>query len=183
MQRRAERFFLGVGRYTPNSALEGELGWKTPEHRHWISVFRLWFRLRDMDRNRINHHVFAWSLNCTRAGLKNWGSRVKGMLVKLDMLHIFDVNSELNSKGCIKDLDNVLQEFYFRNWHNSVNNNISKSGKGGNKLRTYALFKDNCTAEPYVSQVMNKQSRGALAKFRCGVAPLKIELGRYSSLK
>ena len=61
VQRRAERFFLGVGKYTPNAALQGELGWNTPEHHYWLCVFHLWLRLKTMDKTRINYRVFAWS--------------------------------------------------------------------------------------------------------------------------
>ena len=51
------------------------------------------------------------------------------------------------------------------------------------EIRTYKLFKETYDTEPYDnSQILQRPYRSALAKFRCGVAPLKIETGRYSSL-
>ena len=50
---------------------------------------------------------------------------------------------------------------------------------GGNKLRTYRSFKNEFITEPYLSIIVHKKYRSAYAKFRCGVAPLKIETGRY----
>ena len=49
----------------------------------------------------------------------------------------------------------------------------------GNKLKTYTTFKHECMTEPYVCIVAQKKYRSAYVKFRCGVAPIKIETGRY----
>ena len=46
---------------------------------------------------------------------------------------------------------------------------------GSNKLRTYMTFKHNYVTEQYVHIVMHKRHRSAYAKFRCGVAPIKID--------
>ncbi len=52
--------------------------------------------------------------------------------------------------------------------------------QGRNKLRTYKLFKNEFVTESYVKNVLSRTSRSALAKFRCGVAPINIEIGRYT---
>ena len=52
-------------------------------------------------------------------------------------------------------------------------------GQGKNKLRTYRLFKHEYKTEEYAKCIMSRGNRSALAKFRCGVAPLRIETGRY----
>ena len=36
VQNRACRFFLGLGKYAPNPAVQGDMGWILPEHRQWI---------------------------------------------------------------------------------------------------------------------------------------------------
>ena len=61
-------------------------------------------------------------------------------------------------------------------------NQTKKPGRTRNKLRTYRLFKNYYTTENYVIEVLNRQHRSTLAKFRCGVAPLRIETGRYERL-
>ena len=41
------------------------------------------------------------------------------------------------------------------------------------------LFKEVYETEPYVkNHIMSRAKRSSLAKFRCGVAPLRIETGR-----
>ena len=183
VQRRAERYFLGVGKYTPNAALEGELGWKPPEHRHWVSVFRLWMRLKLMKTKRINHAIFSWSLNSTRAGIKNWGFRVKKFLHCLNMEEIFNFDPNANFKATLKLLDISLHDYYSSQWLKNINSKLSKHGKGNNKLRTYSQIKHVYATTHYVKTVKEKQCRSALAKFRCGVAPLELERGRYKGIK
>ena len=51
-----------------------------------------------------------------------------------------------------------------------------------NKLRTYKRFKNTYEVEAYVKTVMPRCHRSALAKFRCGVAPIRVENGRYERL-
>jgi hypothetical protein len=49
----------------------------------------------------------------------------------------------------------------------------------GSKLRTYKLFNFSYCTEQYLLQNIPIRYRSAFVKFRCGVAPLKIETGRY----
>ena len=54
------------------------------------------------------------------------------------------------------------------------------SQSNGNKLPTYKRYKSQYCAELYLKQNISIKFRlSAYAKFRCGVAPLKIETGRY----
>jgi hypothetical protein len=52
----------------------------------------------------------------------------------------------------------------------------------GIKLRTYRLFKITYEHELYVTNNMPKGNRSAYAKFRCGLAHLRIDTGRYEQL-
>ena len=52
---------------------------------------------------------------------------------------------------------------------------------GGNKLRTYRKFKNDVIFEPYLSHIQNDRKRVLFTKFRIGIAPLRIETGRYES--
>ena len=67
-------------------------------------------------------------------------------------------------------------------WLNKINASNGPSGRGGNKLRTYCTFKQDYGVEEYCKCIMPKNHRSALCKFRCGVAPLRIETGRYEGL-
>ena len=50
------------------------------------------------------------------------------------------------------------------------------------KLRIYRLFKNDCFKEKYLSVNMSGKYKSSFSKFRCGVAPLKIETGRYEGV-
>ena len=57
---RAGRYYLGLGRYTPNAALQEELGWKTPLQRQSSNIANQWSRLVNMPVSRLNKRVFNW---------------------------------------------------------------------------------------------------------------------------
>jgi hypothetical protein len=56
------------------------------------------------------------------------------------------------------------------------------NGTGRNKLRTYKLLKTNFEVETYCKLQLPYAHRSEFAKFRCGVAPLRLETGRYEIL-
>ena len=66
-------------------------------------------------------------------------------------------------------------------WKEKLNATFAIRGnvQGGNKLRTYSQFKQEYGTEQYVAIITRKCYRAAYAKFRCGVAPIKIETCRY----
>lgn len=65
-------------------------------------------------------------------------------------------------------------------WLRELARDKAKNGAlGGNKLRTYRLFKKDICFEPYLTSVNNWHKRVLLFKLRAGVAPLRIETGRY----
>jgi hypothetical protein len=68
------------------------------------------------------------------------------------------------------------------NWIDEVQRLKAKSGDGGNKLRTYALFKSTWGFEPYLSIITNHKQRYLLTKFRLGICPLRIETGRHRKI-
>jgi hypothetical protein len=70
---RACRYFLGVGRYTPNVAVQGEMAWKTPWQLQWMARTRLWCRFVNMSQNRVNKQIFLWTHSrAIQNRCKNW---------------------------------------------------------------------------------------------------------------
>ena len=74
-----------------------------------------------------------------------------------------------------------MHVYFERIWREKLNTEVAVSGQdaGGNKLRTYRKFKENYDTEQYVKVITQKRYRSAYAKFRCGVAPIKLETCRY----
>lgn len=171
VQNRACRFFLGVGKYTPNNGVNGDMGWKPPIIKQWKCVLRLESRFKNMDNRRLNRHVYEWM--CNKRG-KHWK---------------FRLNKQLEQYGIDQDDANVsraLESCMFQkhkdDWRIKINEESGSRPNQRNKLRTYKMFKNDYGAESYVTSVISRSHRSALAKFRCGVAPLRIETGRYERL-
>ena len=66
VQNRACRYFLGLGRYAPNGAINGDMGWLSLEHRQWMCVARKWCRLINLDESLLASKIFQTNLaQCT----------------------------------------------------------------------------------------------------------------------
>ena len=68
-----------------------------------------------------------------------------------------------------------------QNWTENLNN-VNRANGAQSKLRSYRLFKSEYKSESYITANLPIHHRSALAKFRCGVAPIRIETGRYERL-
>ena len=60
LQNRTIRYFLGVHRFAPKLAINGDMGWLPTKERRWFNILRYWNRLVNMDEVRICKKVFLW---------------------------------------------------------------------------------------------------------------------------
>ena len=185
VQNRACRYFLGVGKYTPNAAVSGDMGWIPAHMRTWNSVIRQYCRLSNMGHECLAARIFTWA-KCKPMNISNWSNRIKKFLIKADLwdkvLNIVNTNSYLNPNLLICDVFAQNSNCFFTKWHNDVTRDTAKRGHGRNKLKMYRCIKQIYGTEDYVKLSILPSHRSALAKFRCGVAPLRIETGRYEGL-
>ena len=61
IQNNAMRYFLGLGKNCPITAVEGDMGWLPVQFRHQLVVFELWQRLCTVENSRMVKLVFGWS--------------------------------------------------------------------------------------------------------------------------
>ena len=81
--------------------------------------------------------------------------------------------------GAFKRFINKLISSKFEHyWRNTIVSQDGTSNKGGNKLRSYNLYKNRFHVEPYL-QMEDRNARRRLAKFRCSDHPLEIKVGRH----
>jgi hypothetical protein len=182
VQYRAMRFFLGVGRYTPNIAVSGDMGWVPPEIRQWKSISLYWARLSTMHDFRMNKRVALWAKSSAGRSCRNWYYIVTDMFNTNGLQQYINIESALPKHALLNGIMNVLFDKFKIDWYQSLNSVTGPSGRGRNKLRTYRLFKDGFNTESYCQLIMSPYHRAAFSKFRCGVAPLRIETGRYERL-
>ena len=184
VQNRALRFFLGVGRYTPNAAVNGDTGWDAVFQKQCQCVMSQWCRIKVMDQSRLNHRIYQWSVNHGNFRSKNWPYRIKQMMNESNVGDLFEIGSENINKTFITNrINEHIKTQDNQIWINDVTRPDARKGNGRNKLRTYKLFKTTYAEENYVKIIMQRNHRSAFAKFRMGVAPLRIETGRYERLE
>ncbi len=169
VQHKAMRVFLGLHRFAPIPAMNGDMCWTSSNVRRKIAICRYWNRLLNMDNSRLSKIVFLWDYNMNKK--YNWSAYVKCIFEEISMIDLYQSKSEL-------DIDNVkryLNEKFHDYWSNSV--------KSMPKLRTYRLFKDTFAIEPYVESFMSRRQRSLVSQLRSGILPLAIETGRWRGQK
>lgn len=76
VQNCAVKFFVGLHRFTPLLAQNGEVGWLPATHRGWMNFFRMWNHLMMMDEDLLTKQAFYWDYN----NRGTWSTQVKMFL-------------------------------------------------------------------------------------------------------
>ena len=76
----------------------------------------------------------------------------------------------------------LLTDFKCKFSNDLARDSARATNGSGNKLRTYRTFKTEIGCELYLRTLKSPAQRRAFSQFRCGVAPLRIETGRYERL-
>lgn len=93
----------------------------------------------------------------------------RNSIYKLDLCSYFDFIRICD----INEVKSKLFKYYEDEWKSKT--------RSLPKLRTYVTFKQNVQLEPYVTMNITKQERSLMARFRCGILPLRVETGRYQN--
>lgn len=180
---RACRYFLGVGKYAPNMAVQGDTGWTPAFISQWISISRQLCRYSIMADSRINKKIFTWACQEAKKNCRNPLYRIMKFLKDMGRQEwITNLDQGLDKDYVINEVTTYLMDRHVDRWRDSINSSTGPSGKGRNKLRTYNIFKQEYSTELYVTAIMPRSHRSAMAKFRSGTAPLRIETGRYENM-
>ena len=135
--------------------------------------------MRKMSRDRLNRKVFDWARQkvTNHRVCKNWVARVETQL-RLAGVNV-EPGDDVHKKVCLQKLSFLCEENTREKWLKEINRVGARRGKGLNKLRTYRGFKQEFRTESYVISIGSRARRRALALFRSGVAPIRLETGRY----
>ena len=157
VQNRACRYFMGLGKYAPNLAIQGDMGWSLPEHRQWICVIRQWCRMINMDVSRISKTIFIWGMEQSSAKCKSHFYRVNQFLISVDMEYVYRAQ-DANTRSILCSFGHELIQLQLTQWTEKINAPVAVRGEmfGGNKLRTYRTFKNEFITEPYLSIIWIK---------------------------
>ena len=90
------------------------------------------------------------------------------------MLHV--ITEEVKPWSMVSThVKQLVNDYFARQWYDHISAPIGPSKSGRNKLRTYAQFKTTLVQELFVSGILNRNHRSALAKFRLGFAPIRLK--------
>ena len=161
VQNRAIRFFLGLHKYAPIPAFNGDMGWDSCKIRWKANMVNLWNRLLDLPPNRVASQIFYWDLS------------VKGVWVSemFDLLQECGLEQQHHQRTTVNVVEfrNRIRTKCIKDWAEEI---WQKP-----KLRTYCLFKNDYKCEKYVLYNLPKSQRSLCAQLRCGILPLHIETG------
>ncbi len=116
VQNRAMRYYLGVGRGTPNVAVQGDMGWSCNEQRQWMCVSRQWCRLIKMAETCINKVIFKWAYQLAIKGKKNIKTLTMDFYNRIGMNHLSNITNEPVFSSIKNDLKRVLSEHFEIIW-------------------------------------------------------------------
>ena len=162
--------------------VSGDMGWDPAFIKQWNCIGNYWGRMSRMTVNRINKQVFVWADRMANRNCKNQTFVIKELYRQLGLDRFVDVNVPFSVHALLTKLREGLLHIHVRDWSSEIHRDTGRSGIGRNKLRTYRLFKSRYEVEEYCKLFLPVRHRSAFAKFRCGVATIKIETGRYENL-
>jgi len=134
-----------------------------------------------MNDTRLSKKIFWWTHAYALRRKRNWIHRLLAYYETLGLDHLkivnpyFTCNIISEVKDAVKNKDELA-------WRDELLRIKAKRGRGLNKLRTYRTFKSLYGTELYVKRCLSRGQRSALAQFRCGTAPIRLETGRFENL-
>ena len=158
------------------------MAWTPPLVRQWGIVSRYWCRLSSLNSFRLNKRIATWANAKANPSVKNWFYLVRSKITELNLTNYIDIGNHIAEAQLVNKVTESMMRQFTVDWIESIQRPGSLSGRGRNKLRTYCLLKKEFTPEKYCTLILPHAHRSALCKFRCGVAPIRIETGRYENL-
>lgn len=157
------------------------MGWIPPSVRQWKSVSLYWSRLSHMNTERVNKRIALWVASKSNRLCRNWPFLIKQFFDD-NHLNTYDNILQPLPTSFVQKVSSIVYNKYITNWKDRINRNTGPSRRGGNKLRLYKCVKYEYVTEQYCKLILPPRHRSAFCKFRCGVAPIRIETGRYEGL-
>ena len=164
LQNRAIRSYLGTGKFTPISALTGEMGWIPLYVRTHCQMVKLWCRIVSMHKDRIPLRIFLWDSHFSGTHSDTWTTNVKSIMYGCGFNS--KTSDGLSGRFIGEVVKGTLLQKHQNKWTVSI--------KSIPKLRTYTTLNIIYSVQPYLKTNISRQERSVIARLRCGVLPLHI---------
>ena len=168
------RMLLGVHKKCTRIAVLGELG-RYPMLVPALKVcLKYQYSLDSEDGNTLRcRAIFDMKNN---PNLDNWYSRVVKIKSLLNLKKFYGKPETIGNS-----IDRTIKSKFDRFFLDQIN--VTKFGSDGldhSKLRLYKMFKGSFKQEPYITNVLHRNQRVWLSRYRTSAHNLRVETGRYT---
>ena len=164
--------YLGVPLKTPNKLVYSELG-RFPLHiNSTVKTLKYWFRLLQMDDNRLSKQAYLMLVSLDEKGKKCWVSGIREVLCKAGFMQVWINQGVDNTKVFLSHFKQRLVDIYLQEWMSSV--------RGKERYDLYRSVQTDFGDINYFKCVTIYCLRVALTQIRLGVLPIRINTERFS---
>ena len=143
-----------------------------------MSVIKCQCRLNSLPGNHILKKALKENIDINSP----WANFIHHNLGSYNHISVFNALGVTSYDQLNRKIKQKLSSDYLNTWKKNLFSD-SRKGGGGNKLRTYRIFKNRFYFEEYLSDLSDFTLRRSLSKFRLSDHKLSIELGRKSKPK
>lgn len=164
--------FLGVPTKTPNKMIYGELGRFPLYINSYVRCLKYWFRLLEMDQNRLPKQAYMMLFKLDENGKRCWVTEVREILSKCGFHYVWLQQGVGSVSSFIQSFKQRLIDIFKQEWLGTIQER--------DRYETYCSFKTAFGEEKYLTALDIYCFRSALAQFRLGVLPINNNIHRFS---
>ena len=164
--------FLGVPARTPNKMVYGELGRFPLFIITYVRCIKYWFRLLQMEQNRLPNQAYKMLVILDENGKKCWTTGVREILSKTGFYFVWLHQGVGDVKSFLHVFKQRVLDMFTQEWSADI--------RDKERYETYRSFKVRVEAEQYLADIDIYCFRVALTQLRLGVLSINSNLHRYS---
>lgn len=166
--------FLGVPIRTPSKMVYGELGRFPLFINSYIRCIKYWFRLLQMDHDRLPWQAYTMLVNMDENGKVCWVTHVREVLCRSGFYFVWLQQGVGNVAGFVRVFRQRLVDMFSQEWAQTV--------RDKDRYELYRSFKATLDCENYLSIIDIYCFRVAFTQARLNVLPINNNLHRYSDV-
>ena len=163
--------YLGVPLKTPNKLVYSEIGRYPLYINTYMKAVKYWFRLLELDENRLPKQAYLMLVKLDEKGKKCWATGIRDILSKTGFLEVW-LNQGVNNVNLfLLEFKQRLVDIYLQEWTASV--------RDSERYALYRSIQCGFGNSEHLKSVNIFCLRVALTQIRLGVLPLKNNTERF----
>ena len=132
---------MGIGRYTPNAAVNGDMGWERPSVKQWASVINNWNRVKKMDEQRLIKIIYKWAESNARSSCKHSSYRLHKQFEKSGLDYVINLVNvrDISKRFPIQQVQDTARVIVLDKWHQDQERQTARNGTGA-KSRAHTEY-------------------------------------------